>query len=67
MKTYDVYGTENKSLYSEGVTRWFGVNRYVKLDDGEIVLSSVQPLANLSPDAAEKGYVRKIGIIMNKD
>lgn len=39
-----VYGSADNWFFSEGVTREFGVNKVIKLLDGELIFSSVQPL-----------------------
>jgi hypothetical protein len=64
MSKHDVYSTDDNWFFSDGVTRAFGENRHVQLDDGRIVANVVQPL---NVDPAECTTLRKVGFILNID
>lgn len=64
MSKHDVYSTDDNWFFSDGVTREFGENRRVQLDDGRIVANVVQPL---KVDPAECTTLRKVGFILNID
>ena len=64
MTQHDVYSTDDNWFFSNGVTRDFGDNRFVQLDDGRVVFNVVQPLR---VDPSECETLRKVGYIVNED
>jgi hypothetical protein len=61
---YDVYSTDDNWFFSAGVSRDFGENRHVQLDDGQVVHNVVQPL---NVDPAECTTLKKVGFIINAE
>jgi hypothetical protein len=61
MTIHQVKGTEDNWFFSDGVTREFGENRFVKLIDGSVVMNCVQPLKKYHVD------LPVVGEIFNED
>jgi hypothetical protein len=59
---YDVYSTDDNWFFSDGVTRAFGENRHVQLNNGQVVHNVVQPL---KVDPAKCETLKKVGFIVN--
>ena len=54
---YDVYGTEDNWFFSKGITREFGLNKNVTLNDGRMVTTVVQPYKEWHNDLPVVGTI----------